>query len=183
MKVGVGPGSICITRKVAGSGYPQLSCLMQLCPYANSKGVPCIADGGIRMSGDVAKAIASGAATVMLGSMLAGTDESPGSIIVKDGKKVKIVRGMAGSGANISKRERERESLDDIFEMTPEGVEGVVPYKGPVSGILNSMVGGLRSGISYCGARNIVEMQERCEFVRITPAGLTESGSHDIAKM
>lgn len=183
LKVGVGPGSICITRKVAGSGYPQLSSLLQLCPYANEKGVPCIADGGIRMSGDVAKGIAAGASTVMLGSTLAGTDESPGTVIVKDGKKVKIVRGMAGYGANISKRERERESTEDIFEMTPEGVEGVVPYKGPVSGTLNSMVGGLRSGISYCGARNIQEMQELCDFVRVTPAGLIESGSHDISKM
>eukprot|EP01062_Namystynia_karyoxenos_P068066 TRINITY_DN6231_c0_g1_i1.p1 TRINITY_DN6231_c0_g1~~TRINITY_DN6231_c0_g1_i1.p1 ORF type:complete len:526 (+),score=217.32 TRINITY_DN6231_c0_g1_i1:98-1579(+) len=183
LKVGVGPGSICITRKVAGSGYPQLSALLELCPYALDQGVPVIADGGVRLSGDVAKAIAAGASTVMLGSGLAGTDESPGSIIVKDGKKVKVVRGMAGFGANISKRERERESQDDIFEMTPEGVEGVVAYKGPVEGILKGMVGGLRSGISYCGATNIKEMQERCDFVRVTPAGLVESGAHDISKM
>lgn len=183
LKVGVGPGSICITRKVAGSGFPQLSALLDLCPYANDKGVPVIADGGIRLSGDVSKALAAGASTVMLGSSLAGTDESPGTILVKDGKKVKIVRGMAGYGANISKREREQESQDDIFEMTPEGVEGVVPYKGPVEGILKGMVGGLRSGISYCGATSIEEMQQVCEFIRVTPAGLIESGAHDIAKM
>eukprot|EP00756_Hemistasia_phaeocysticola_P035932 Hpha_TRINITY_DN16611_c6_g5::TRINITY_DN16611_c6_g5_i1::g.179710::m.179710/K00088/IMPDH, guaB; IMP dehydrogenase len=183
LKVGVGPGSICITRKVAGSGYPQLSALLELCPYANDHGVPVIADGGVRLSGDVSKALAGGASTVMLGSSLAGTDESPGTILVKDGKKVKIVRGMAGYGANISKREREQESQDDIFDMTPEGVEGVVPYKGPVEGILKGMVGGLRSGISYCGATSIQEMQQVCEFVRVTPAGLTESGAHDIAKM
>lgn len=183
LKVGVGPGSICITRKVAGSGFPQLSALLDLCPYSNDQGVPIIADGGIRLSGDVAKALAAGASTVMLGSSLAGTDESPGTVLVKDGKKVKIVRGMAGYGANISKREREQASQDDIFEMTPEGVEGVVPYKGPVEGILKGMVGGLRSGISYCGATSIAEMQQVCEFVRVTPAGLIESGSHDIAKM
>eukprot|EP01065_Artemidia_motanka_P018617 TRINITY_DN2194_c0_g1_i1.p1 TRINITY_DN2194_c0_g1~~TRINITY_DN2194_c0_g1_i1.p1 ORF type:complete len:527 (+),score=201.91 TRINITY_DN2194_c0_g1_i1:102-1583(+) len=183
LKVGVGPGSICITRKVAGSGYPQLSALLQLCPLALDKGVPVIADGGVRLSGDVAKALAAGASTVMLGSGLAGTDESPGTILVKDGKKVKIVRGMAGFGANMSKREREQASQDDIFEMTPEGVEGVVAYKGPVEGILRGMVGGLRSGISYCGATNIADMQQKCDFVRVTPAGLIESGAHDIAKM
>eukprot|EP01059_Diplonema_ambulator_P013411 TRINITY_DN23932_c0_g1_i1.p1 TRINITY_DN23932_c0_g1~~TRINITY_DN23932_c0_g1_i1.p1 ORF type:complete len:511 (+),score=215.85 TRINITY_DN23932_c0_g1_i1:38-1534(+) len=183
LKLGVGPGSICITRKVAGSGFPQLSALFDVCPYANANGVPVMADGGIRLSGDVAKALAAGASTVMLGSMLAGTDESPGALLVKDGKKVKVVRGMAGYGANMSKNEREQASNDNIFDMTPEGVEGIVPYKGPVAGILKSMVGGLRSGMSYCGASNLAEMQRNCDFVRITAAGLHESGHHDIAKM
>ncbi|KAJ9468829.1 GMP reductase [Diplonema papillatum] len=183
LKVGVGPGSICITRKVAGAGMPQLSALFEVCPIAMEAGVPVIADGGVRLSGDVSKAIAAGASTVMLGSALAGTDESPGALIVKDGKKVKVVRGMAGFGANLSKAEREQMNSDDIFEMTPEGVEGVVPYKGSAEGIIKSMVGGLRSGISYCGASNIDEMQEKCNFCRITAAGLHESGHHDISKL
>ena len=129
LKVGVGPGSICITRKVAGAGMPQLSALFDVCPFANYEGVPVIADGGVKLSGEVSKALAAGASTVMLGSALAGTDESPGALLVKDGKKVKVVRGMAGFGANIAKNEREKVSLDNIFEMTPEGVEGIVPYK------------------------------------------------------
>eukprot|EP01060_Flectonema_neradi_P033579 TRINITY_DN5677_c0_g1_i2.p1 TRINITY_DN5677_c0_g1~~TRINITY_DN5677_c0_g1_i2.p1 ORF type:complete len:529 (+),score=120.44 TRINITY_DN5677_c0_g1_i2:86-1588(+) len=183
LKVGVGPGSICITRKVAGAGMPQLSALFEVCPIANAARVPVIADGGVRLSGDVSKALAAGASTVMLGSTLAGTDESPGSLLVKDGKKVKVVRGMAGYGANMAKNERENQSQDNIFEMTPEGVEGIVPYKGGAQGIINSMVGGLRSGISYCGASNIPEMQQMCDFVRITSAGLQESGHHDISKM
>eukprot|EP01061_Rhynchopus_euleeides_P018535 TRINITY_DN30695_c0_g2_i1.p1 TRINITY_DN30695_c0_g2~~TRINITY_DN30695_c0_g2_i1.p1 ORF type:complete len:495 (+),score=208.59 TRINITY_DN30695_c0_g2_i1:59-1543(+) len=183
LKVGVGPGSICITRKVAGAGMPQLSALFDVCPESNAAGVPVIADGGVRLSGEVSKALAAGASTVMLGSALAGTDESPGSLLVKDGKKVKVVRGMAGFGANIAKNERENQSNDNIFEMTPEGVEGIVPYKGPVEGILRSMVGGLRSGISYCGATSIPDMQQKCDFVRITAAGLGESGHHSIAKM
>ena len=129
LKVGVGPGSICITRKVAGAGCPQLSALFATCPVANEAGVPVIADGGVKLSGDVAKALSAGASTVMLGSALAGTDESPGALLVKDGKKVKVVRGMAGFGANMSKNEREKQSQDNIFDMTPEGVEGMVPYK------------------------------------------------------
>jgi len=184
LKIGVGPGSICITRLVAGSGVPQLSAVMECAEVAHRHGVPCIADGGIKLAGDISKAIAAGADTVMLGNMLAGTDEAPGRVLVKDGKKVKIIRGMAGYGANISKAEREQQADDDVFlDMVPEGVEGNVPYKGPIAPIVKQLVGGLRSGISYCGARTIPEMQRNARFVRMTPSGLKESGSHDISKL
>lgn len=184
LKIGVGPGSICITRLVAGAGVPQLSAVMECTAVAHKYGVPCIADGGIKLAGDISKAIAAGADTVMLGNMLAGTDESPGRVLVKDGKKVKIIRGMAGYGANISKAEREQNVDDDVFlDMVPEGVEGNVPYKGPIAPILKQLVGGLRSGISYCGARTIEEMRNNATFVRMTPSGLKESGSHDISKL
>ena len=142
-----------------------------------------IADGGVKTAGDISKAIAAGADTVMLGNMLAGTDEAPGRVLVKDGKKVKIIRGMAGYGANISKAERENADDDVFLDMVPEGVEGNVPYKGPLAPILKQLVGGLRSGISYCGARNITEMRQNAAFVRMTSSGLKESGSHDISKI
>lgn len=184
LKIGVGPGSICITRLVAGAGVPQLTAVMECSAVAHKHGVPCIADGGIKLAGDISKAIAAGADTVMLGNMLAGTDEAPGRVLVKDGKKVKIIRGMAGYGANISKAEREQNTDDDVFlDMVPEGVEGNVPYKGPIAPILKQLVGGLRSGISYCGARTIEEMRRNAQFVRMTSSGLKESGSHDISKL
>eukprot|EP01090_Pellita_catalonica_P015722 TRINITY_DN430_c0_g1_i1.p1 TRINITY_DN430_c0_g1~~TRINITY_DN430_c0_g1_i1.p1 ORF type:complete len:509 (+),score=96.77 TRINITY_DN430_c0_g1_i1:47-1573(+) len=179
IKVGVGPGSICITRIVTGCGVPQLTAIMDCASEALAKGIPVMADGGIRSSGDITKAIAAGASTVMLGSMLAGTDESPGQTIIKHGKKVKIIRGMAGYGANMSKREREGEK-DDIFDVVPEGVEAVVPYRGAVKGIIKQLVGGLCSGISYCGGLNIADLQKNAEFVRISQAGKQESGSHDV---
>jgi IMP dehydrogenase len=184
LKVGVGPGSICITRLVAGAGVPQLTALMDVASVANAAGVPVIADGGVRNAGDISKAMAAGADTVMLGNMLAGTDEAPGQVLVKDGKKVKIIRGMAGYGANVSKAQREAQQEDDVFlDLVPEGVEGNVPYKGPVAPILKQLVGGLRSGISYCGARNIEEMRRNATFVRMTAAGIRESGWHDISKL
>ena len=184
LKVGVGPGSICITRLVAGAGVPQVSALLDIRAAAGPAGVPVIADGGIRTAGDISKAMVAGADTVMLGNTLAGTDESPGQVLVKDGKKVKIIRGMAGYGANISKAQREKQQEDDVYlGLVPEGVEGNVPYKGPVAGILGQMIGGLRSGISYCGARTILEMRRNASFVRMTNAGLKESGSHDISKL
>lgn len=184
LKVGVGPGSICITRLVAGAGVPQLSALLDVCRVANPRGVPVIADGGVKTAGDISKACAAGSSTVMLGNMLAGTDEAPGRVLVKDGKKVKIIRGMAGYGANISKAERENNVDEDLFlDMVPEGVEGNVPYKGPVGPILRQLVGGLRSGISYCGATNLAEMRQRAQFVRMTAAGARESGPHDISKL
>jgi IMP dehydrogenase len=181
VKVGVGPGSICITRIVTGCGVPQLTAVMECAAVARERGVPIIADGGIRNSGDIVKALAGGASTVMLGSTLAGTDESPGETLIKGGKKVKVIRGMAGYGANLSNRQRQQMRSDDIFEVVPEGVEGVVPYRGPVAGIIKQLVGGICSGISYCGADDIPGMQRNAEFVRITSAGKTESGSHDIS--
>jgi len=179
IKVGVGPGSICTTRLVAGCGVPQFTAVVDCAEEAFKHGVPVMADGGIRTSGDISKAIAGGASTVMLGSLLAGTDESPGKTLVKNGKKVKVVRGMAGYGANMSKNTRTT-GKDDIFDMVPEGVEAVVPYRGALSGIIKQLVGGLCSGMSYCGAHNIDEMQANAEFIRITGAGIKESGSHDV---
>lgn len=184
LKIGVGPGSICITRLVAGSGVPQLTAVMDCCRVAKERGIPCIADGGIKGAGDISKAIAAGAQTVMLGSMLAGTDEAPGRVLTRNGRKVKVIRGMAGFGANISKAERESRQDEDVFsDLVPEGVEGVVPCRGPLSAILHQLVGGLRSGMSYCGAHTIPEMQQRARFIRMSPAGLRESGPHDISKL
>eukprot|EP01119_Soliformovum_irregulare_P003627 TRINITY_DN1440_c0_g1_i1.p1 TRINITY_DN1440_c0_g1~~TRINITY_DN1440_c0_g1_i1.p1 ORF type:complete len:529 (-),score=186.16 TRINITY_DN1440_c0_g1_i1:88-1554(-) len=180
IKVGVGPGSICITRDVTGCGVPQLTAVHDCAREANKYGVPVIADGGIKKSGDITKALAIGASTVMLGNLLAGTDESPGNTIVKGGKKVKVIRGMAGFGANIAKSQRDKEKEKDPFDVIPEGVEAVVPYKGRVDGIIRNLVGGLKSGISYCGARNIEEMRQNAEFVQITQSGRIESTSHDV---
>jgi IMP dehydrogenase len=182
IKVGVGPGSICITRIVTGSGVPQLTAILDSVSVAKKYGVPIIADGGIKNSGDIAKALAAGASTVMLGSLLAGTDESPGEVLVKDGKRVKIIRGMAGYGANMSKQEKEN-IRSDIFDIVPEGVEGLVAYKGPTKDIIKQLHGGLKSGISYCGAHSIQGMQENAEFIRITGSGMRESNSHDISKI
>eukprot|EP01091_Cochliopodium_minus_P001859 TRINITY_DN11825_c0_g1_i1.p1 TRINITY_DN11825_c0_g1~~TRINITY_DN11825_c0_g1_i1.p1 ORF type:complete len:509 (-),score=167.76 TRINITY_DN11825_c0_g1_i1:7-1533(-) len=182
IKVGVGPGSICITRIVTGCGVPQLSAILDCYQVAKFHDVPLIADGGIRNSGDITKALGAGAHTVMLGNLLAGTDESPGTTIVKDGKKVKIIRGMAGYGANLSKRQRE-EQRDDIFDVVPEGVEAQVAYRGPVKEILRLLAGGLKSGISYCGGNSISDLHKNATFVRITGAGKTESGSHDVHKI
>lgn len=182
IKVGVGPGSICITRLVAGCGVPQLTAVIECAEEASKYGVPIIADGGIRTSGDIAKAIAGGADTVMLGSLLAGTDESPGKTLVKGGKKVKVVRGMAGYGANMSKNKRTT-GKDDIFDLVPEGVEAVVPYRGALSGIIKQLVGGICSGMSYCGAHTVEEMHANAEFIRISGASVKESGSHDVTPL
>ena len=182
IKVGVGPGSICITRVVTGSGIPQLTAIKNASAVAQKYNIPVIADGGIRTSGDITKALAAGASTVMLGSVLAGTDESPGDLLVKDGRRVKIIRGMAGYGANMSKREREN-TRSNVFDIVPEGVEGFVPYRGPVRSIIKQLIGGLQSGISYCGATNIEEMQANAEFIRVTGSGKKESGSHDISRI
>lgn len=181
IKVGVGPGSICITRDVTGCGVPQLTAVMDCAQESNKHGIPVIADGGVRKSGDITKAIAVGASTVMLGSLLAGTDESPGNTIVKGGKKVKVIRGMAGFGANIAKSQRDKEKDKDPFDLVPEGVEAVVPYKGKVDGIIKGLVGGLKSGISYCGANTIEGLRQNAEFVRITGSGKAESTHHDVS--
>jgi len=182
VKVGVGPGSICITRIVTGSGVPQLTAICNAATVSKKYNVPIIADGGIRNSGDITKALAAGASTVMLGSVLAGTDESPGSLLIKDGRQVKIIRGMAGYGANMSKREREN-VRSEVFDIIPEGIEGFVPYRGSVKHIIKQLIGGLQSGISYCGSTNIVELQANAEFIRVTGSGKKESGSHDVSKI
>lgn len=180
IKVGVGPGSICITRDITGCGVPQLTAVMQCAKVASGRyGIPIIADGGIRKSGDITKAIAAGADTVMLGSLLAGTDESPGDQITKGGQKVKIIRGMAGYGANLSKKEKTQDTRD-VFQLTPEGVEAVVPYRGKVADVLHGLIGGLKSGISYCGATDIAGLKQNAEFCRITSAGQAESTHHDV---
>ena len=183
VKVGVGAGSICITRIVTGFGVPQLSAVSECADAAQALGVPIIADGGIRTSGDITKALAAGASTVMLGSLLAGTDESPGANVVRGGQRFKVVRGMASLTANIDRQEIElgHEVDDDDWErVVAEGVEAMVPVRGPVKDIVYQLVGGLRSGLSYAGATSIPELWENAEFVRITSAGKAESGAHDV---
>lgn len=186
IKVGVGPGSICVTRVVTGSGMPQLTAVLESASVAKEHGVPVIADGGIRTSGDVCKAIAAGASTVMLGNLLAGTTESPGFPIIRNGRKVKVIRGMAGLGAALG-RESKKGAFDDDFsnfaDFVPEGVEAVVPYRGSVSEVIGQLIGGLRSGISYCGSSSIPEMQDKSRFIRITNSGVVESKSHDVAQV
>lgn len=182
VKVGVGPGSICITRQVAGSGVPQLTAIIECAEAARTYGVPIIADGGIRYPGDVAKAIAAGANTVMVGSLLAGTDESPGLIMTRRGHRYKASRGMASLTANIERNKREGNDLtrEEIEEYVAEGVEAAVPYRGKVREVLTQLVGGLQSGMSYSGAHTIEEFQQKAIFVRMTGAGLKESGPHDV---
>jgi len=183
IKVGVGAGSICITRIVTGFGVPQLSAVSECAEAGQALGVPIIADGGIRTAGDLTKALAVGASTVMLGSMLAGTDESPGASVVRAGRRYKIVRGMASLTANIDRQEVElRHEVDpqDWERVVPEGVEAMVPARGPVRDSLHQLVGGLRSGLSYAGATTIEELWRNAEFIRITSAGTRESGAHDV---
>lgn len=182
VKAGVGPGSICITRQVAGSGVPQLTAIIQCAEAAREFGIPIIADGGIRHPGDVAKAIAAGAQTVMIGSLLAGTDESPGLIMTRRGHRYKASRGMASLTANIERNKREGNDLtrEEIEDYVAEGVEAAVPYRGKVREVLNQLVGGLQSGMSYSGAHSIEEFQQKAIFLRMTGAGLKESGPHDV---
>jgi len=183
VKVGVGSGSICITRIVTGFGVPQLSAVIECAQAGQTLGVPIIADGGIRNSGDITKALAAGASSVMLGSLLAGTDQSPGAAVIRDGRRFKIVRGMASLTANIARKEIGRTDElepEEWIEVVPEGVEAVVPYQGSVMDILIQLLGGLRSGMSYGGATNLAELYENAEFIRITPAGREESEAHDV---
>ena len=182
IKVGVGPGSTCSTRIVTGCGVPQLTAVMDAFRYAKTKQIPINADGGIKTSGDVVKALAAGASSVMLGGMLAGCEESPGFTVIKNGRKFKVVRGMASLGANLGrdKREQKNSHEDEYTEFTPEGVEALSPYKGSVIEVLNNLMGGVRSGMSYIGAQTIGEMWKQAEFVRITQAGVTESHPHDV---
>jgi IMP dehydrogenase len=186
IKVGIGAGSVCITRAVAGAGYPQFSAVVNCAAEAKKYKIPIIADQSIRTGGDVAKAIGAGAETVMVGSLLAGTEESPGYIVTRNGRKYKITRGMASMGANMAreiKNGADEKILEDLKEYVAEGVEAMVPYRGRVEEVLNQLVGGLRSGMSYTGARNILEMQKKARFVQVTNAGIRESGAHDVEVM
>jgi len=183
VKVGVGPGSICITRVVAGSGVPQLTAVMDCAAIARPQNIPIIADGGIRTSGDIVKALAAGASTVMVGSLLAGTDESPGFLITRKGHRYKASRGMASLQANLDRKAREGVSeitREEIEDYVSEGVEALVPYRGSASELLKQLVGGLQSGMSYTNAHSITELHEKAVFVRMTPIGLMESRPHDV---
>ncbi len=184
VKVGVGPGSICTTRVVAGTGVPQITAIMDVARVAARYNVPVIADGGVQFSGDIAKAIAAGADTVMLGSLLAGVDESPGDVILYQGERYKEYRGMGSLGAmkarSFSKDRYFQEEVANLSKFVPEGIEGRVAYKGPLSTIMYQIVGGLRSAMGYCGAASIPAMQQNTKFVRITAAGLRESHPHDV---
>jgi len=180
IKVGIGPGSICVTRVVTGSGVPQFSAIQECAREAKKHGVPIIADGGIRSSGDLTKAIAAGAGSAMLGNMLAGTEESPGVMVIRGGLRHKVCWGSASFRAQWAGQRSSAQDPEEAAEVVPEGVEAVVPYKGLVSEVLQQLVGGLRSGISYAGGTNIKELQENASFIQITQAGLKESQTHDV---
>jgi IMP dehydrogenase len=183
VKVGIGPGSICTTRIVAGVGVPQLTAIMDVVEVAAKAGVPAIADGGIKYSGDLAKAIAAGAECAMIGSLFAGTEESPGEVFLYQGRSYKSYRGMGSVGA-MARGSADRyfqQDITDSLKLVPEGIEGRVAYKGPVGAIIHQLVGGLRAAMGYTGARTLSEFQKRAEFIRISSAGLRESHVHDVA--
>ena len=183
IKVGIGPGSICTTRIIAGVGVPQLTAIMEAARVASKAGVPVIADGGIRTSGDIAKALAAGASAVMVGSLLAGTDEAPGEIFLYQGRSYKSYRGMGSVGA-MARGSADRyfqQDIRDHLKLVPEGIEGQVPYKGPAREIIHQLVGGVKAAMGYTGSATIAELQQRARFVRITNAGLSESHVHDVA--
>ncbi len=183
VKVGIGPGSICTTRIVAGVGVPQLTAISQCAGEASKDGIPIIADGGIKFSGDIVKAIAAGADVVMIGSLLAGTDEAPGDTYLYQGRTYKSYRGMGSVGA-MARGSADRyfqQEVKDTLKLVPEGVEGQVPYKGPADAVLHQLVGGLRAGMGYVGAPTIPELQSRAKFVRISPAAMRESHAHGVA--
>jgi IMP dehydrogenase len=182
IKVGIGPGSICTTRIVAGVGVPQLTAILEATSVADAAGVPVIADGGIKYSGDLAKALAAGATVAMVGSLLAGTEESPGEVYLYQGRSYKAYRGMGSVGA-MARGSADRyfqAEVRDSLKLVPEGVEGQVPYKGPVANVLHQLAGGLRAAMGYVGARNLGEFRAKAEFVRISGAGLRESHAHDV---
>lgn len=181
LKVGIGPGSICTTRIVAGAGVPQLTAIKNCYEVASKANIPIIADGGIKYSGDIVKAIAAGASSVMIGALFAGTDESPGELILYQGRTYKEYRGMGSLGA-MQEGAKDRYGQEGVDEkkLVPEGVEGRVPYRGPVSHSVHQLVGGLRSGMGYCGCRNLEEMRKNARFIRITNAGLRESHVHNV---
>ena len=182
VKVGIGPGSICTTRVIAGVGVPQLSAVMEVAQELENDDVPIIADGGIRFTGDIVKALVAGASSIMAGSLFAGVDESPGETIIYEGRKFKAYRGM-GSIEAMQKGSKDRyfqDAEDDIKKLVPEGISGRVPYKGFLSEVLYQQIGGLRAGMGYCGAANIKELSN-AQFVKITTAGVVESHPHDVA--
>jgi IMP dehydrogenase len=181
LKVGIGPGSICTTRVVTGAGVPQITAILEAARAVKGTGVPLIADGGIKFSGDITKAIAAGASTVMIGSLFAGTEESPGETILFQGRTFKSYRGMGSLGAmEGGSADRYAQESAERGKSVPEGVEGRVPYKGPLGALVEQLVGGLRSGMGYCGVASLRELQEQARFVRITSAGLRESHVHDV---
>jgi IMP dehydrogenase len=183
IKVSIGSGSICTTRMVTGCGVPQLTALFDCVSIANKYDIPIISDGGNGgFIGNIVKALASGASTVMLGNFLAGTDESPGPVLVKDNKRVKLVRGMSGYGANLSRRQN-IESREDLSDVVPEGVDAYVPYKGPVKDVLTQICGGIKSGMSYNGAHNLIELVKNSKFIKITDAGRQNSNHHGVNKL
>lgn len=181
VKIGIGPGSICTTRVVAGIGVPQLSAIMDCSEVASKAGIPLIADGGIKYSGDIVKALAGGADAVMIGSLFAGTDESPGESIIFNGRRFKSYRGMGSIGAmKQGSRDRYFQEAQDENKLVAEGIEGMVPYKGPLNDFLYQLMGGLRSGMGYCGAKDLKALRDNAEFIEISGAGLKESHPHDI---
>jgi len=181
LKVGIGPGSICTTRVVTGAGVPQITAISECAKAAQGSGVPVIADGGIKFSGDITKAIAAGASAVMIGSLFAGTEESPGETILYQGRTFKSYRGMGSLGAmEAGSADRYSQEGAERGKSVPEGIEGQVPYKGPLAGLVDQLVGGLRSGMGYCGAGTLRELQECGRFIRISSAGLRESHVHDV---
>jgi len=186
VKVGVGSGSICITRVITGSGVPQLTAVLDCAKIGRDHGIPIISDGGTRTSGDATKALAAGASSVMVGGMLGGTDESPGTVLTKNGKRFKVYRGMASLGASLGRNSKETGSIsfdDDLNDYVAEGVDAMVPYKGTVTDILKQLTGGVRSGLSYCGAHTILQMQDNAEFIKMSRAGFAESQPHDVSVM
>jgi len=180
VKVGIGSGSICITRIVTGAGVPQLTAVLECAEAAKDRNIPVIADGGIRTSGDITKALAAGASCVMVGSLLAGTEESPGVEVMRNGRKYKLHRGMASVGASMKRGTQEAEDDSALLEYVAEGIESFVPYRGDSHEIITQLVGGVRSGMSYCGARTLAELRQNASFLRLTPAALKESYPHDV---
>ena len=179
LKVGIGPGSICTTRIIAGIGVPQITAVYDCALMASKYGVPIIADGGVKYSGDIAKAIAAGASTVMIGNLFAGTEESPGDTIIYQGRSYKVYRGMGSLGA-MADGSKDRYFQENADKLVPEGIEGRIPFKGALSETVFQLIGGLRASMGYCGVRNIEEMKTKTRFVRITGAGLKESHPHDV---
>jgi inosine-5'-monophosphate dehydrogenase (EC 1.1.1.205) len=183
VKVGIGPGALCTTRIVAGAGVPQLTAISECVEVANKYNVPVIADGGVKQSGDIVKALAAGASTVMIGTLFAGCEESPALTFFRNNKKYKLTRGMASLMANVDRQKKDESVKRDLKKYAAEGVEAVVPYRGNVSDLVYQLLGGVRSGFSYCGAKNIKELWKKAEFIQITQASLIESYPHDVEVM